>query len=166
MSLVPMLRIAAPALVLALVLGASPAWAQDPPPVVITGGLDLTNQDNFRGIRQNIDGVSIWPYVDFGFTPYRGDGGIKTVGVNLGTWNAFHNEIDDFTNRDGELTGNKWYESDLYGTVALGFGSTALGFIYTSYMSPANLFAHVKELAVKLSYDDSAQLGRGALKPY
>ena len=61
MSLVPMLRIAAPALVLALVLGASPAWAQDPPPVVITGGLDLTNQYNFRGIRQNIDGVSIWP---------------------------------------------------------------------------------------------------------
>ncbi len=112
MSLVPMLRIAAPALVLAFVLGASPAWAQDPPPVVVTGGLDLTNQYNFRGIRQNTDGVSIWPYVDFGFTPYRGDGSLKTVGVNLGTWNAFNSQIDDFTNLDGEITSNKWYESD------------------------------------------------------
>jgi hypothetical protein len=168
MSFVPMLRIAVPALVLALVLGATPARAQDPPPVVVTGGLDFVNQYNFRGIRQNIDGVSIWPYVDFGFTPYRGDGGLKTVGVNLGTWNAFHSEIneDEFTNRDGEPTGSKWYESDLYATLGLGFGTTALAFTYTSYTSPANLFAHVKELAVKLSYDDTAQLGRATLKPY
>jgi len=162
MSLIPMLRIAVRALVLALVLGVSPAWAQDPPPVVITGGLDLVNQYNFRGIRQNTEGVSIWPYIDFGFTPYRGDGGLKTVGVNLGTWNAFHSQI----NEDDFGTGNKWYESDLYATLAFGFGTTSLGFTYTSYTSPADLFAHVKELAVKLSYDDSGQLGRGSLKPY
>ena len=79
----------------------------------MTGGLDLVNQYNFRGIRQNTDGVSIWPYVDFGFTPYRGDGGLKTVGVNLGTWNAFHSQINDGRFR---ATGNKWYESDLYAT--------------------------------------------------
>jgi len=148
--------------VLGVVLTASPAWAQDPPVVVVTGGLDLVNQYNFRGIRQNTEGVSIWPYVDFGFTPYRGDGGLKTVGLNLGTWNAFHSQI----NEDDFGTGNKWYESDLYATLGLGFGTTALAFTYTSYMSPADLFAHVKELAVKLSFDDSAQLGRGALKPY
>jgi hypothetical protein len=152
--------------VLAVVLTASPAWAQDPPPVVVTGGLDLVNQYNFRGIRQNTDGVSIWPYVDFGFTPYRGDGGLKTVGVNVGSWNAFHSQIDDFTDLDGETTSNKWYESDFYATLGLGFGTPSLAFTYTSYTSPANLFAHVKELAVKLSVDDSAQLGRGALKPY
>ena len=148
--------------VLAVVLVASPVRAQDPPPVVITGGLDFTNQYNFRGIRQNTDGVSIWPYVDFGFTPYRADGGLKTVGVNLGTWNAFHSQI----NEHDFGTGNKWYESDLYATLGLGFGTTALAFTYTSYTSPADLFAHVKELAVKLSYDDSGQLGRGSLKPY
>jgi hypothetical protein len=35
---------------------AAPVWAQDPAPVVVvTGGLDLTNQYNFRGIRQNTD---------------------------------------------------------------------------------------------------------------
>ena len=64
-------------------------------------------------------------------------------------------------------TGNKWYESDLYATVGLGLRLDRRSrFTYTSYTSPADLFAHVKELAVKLSYDDSAQLGRGALKPY
>src|SRR5687767_10546343 len=147
--------------VLAVALSASPAWAQDPPPVVVTGGLDLTNQYNFRGIRQNTDGLSIWPYVDFGFTPYRGDGTVKTIGVNVGTWNAFNTQIDDFTNRDGETTSNKWYESDLYGTVAFGFGTTSLGVTYTSYTSPANLFAHVKELALKVSFDDTGFTGRG-----
>ena len=152
--------------VLAVVVTASPAWAQDPPPVVITGGLDLVNQYNFRGIRQNTEGVSIWPYIDFGFTPFMGDGGLKTVGVNVGTWNAFNTEIDGFTNRDGETTSNKWYESDLYATVSFGFGVPALAVTYTSYTSPANLFSHVKELAFKVSADDSAALGRAALKPY
>src|SRR5262245_2140282 len=57
--------------VLGLLITASPAAAQDPaPPVVVTGGLDFVNQYNFRGIRQNTEGVSIWPFVDFGFTPY------------------------------------------------------------------------------------------------
>jgi hypothetical protein len=159
-------RIAVAALALALAVGVSPAWAQDPPPVVVTGGLDMVNQYNFRGIRQNADGVSIWPYIDFGFTPYRGDGSLKTVGVNLGTWNAFNSEIDGFTNRDGETTGNKWYESDLYATVSFGLGTPTLAVTYTSYTSPANLFSHVKELAFKVSADDSAVLGRAALKPY
>ena len=99
MSLIRVVRFGFSAMVvLAVVLtAASPAWAQDPPPVVVTGGLDLVNQYNFRGIRQNTDGVSIWPYVDFGFTPFRGDGGLKSVGINLGTWNAFHSQIDDFS---------------------------------------------------------------------
>ena len=144
-------------------LQSSPAWAQDPAPVVVvTGGLDVTNQYNFRGIRQNTEGVSIWPYVDFGFTPFRGDGGLKSVGVNVGSWNAFHSQI----NEDDFGTDNKWYESDFYGTIGFGFSKGSLGVTYTSYTSPADLFAHVKELAVKLSFDDSAALGRGALKPY
>lgn len=146
--------------VLAVMLTASPAWAQDPPPVVVTGGLDLVNQYNFRGIRQNTDGVSIWPYVDFGFTPFRGDGGLKTVGINVGSWNAFHSQI----NEDDFGTGNKWYESDLYATVGFGFSQAALAFTYTSYTSPADLFAHVKELAVKLS--GPAAVGGVSLAPY
>src|SRR5688572_28435142 len=112
------------AMVLATVLTASPAWAQDPPPVVVvTGGLDVVNQYNFRGIRQNTEGVSIWPYVDFGFTLFRGDGCLKTVTVNVGSWNALHSQI----NEDDFGTDNKWYESDFYGTLGFGFSKASLG---------------------------------------
>jgi len=162
MSLSRAVRFGFPALVLAVVLQASPVSAQ----VAVTGGLDLVNQYNFRGIRQNTEGVSIWPYIDFGFTPFMGDGDLKTVGVNVGTWSAFNSQIDGFTNLDGETTSNKWYESDLYATVSFGFGAPALAVTYTSYTSPANLFTHVKELAFRVSLDDSAALGSAALKPY
>lgn len=151
------------AMVLGLGLTASPALAQDPPPVVVvTGGLDVVNQYNFRGIRQNSEGVSIWPYVDFGFTPFRGEGGLKTMTLNVGSWNAIHSQI----NEDDFGTGNKWYESDFYATLGFGFSKASLGVTYTSYTSPADLFTHVKELAVKVGVDDSAALGRAAMKPY
>ena len=140
---------------LALVaVGTSNAWAQVD--VAVTGGLDVTNQYNFRGIRQNASEVSIWPYLDLGIPAWSGDGGLKSVTVNLGTWNAFHTELPD----------NKWYESDLYATLGFGFSKAALSFNYTSYMSPADLFAHVKEFGIKLGVDDSSALGKGALKPY
>ena len=146
----------------------STAWAQGSPAVVVAGGVDFTNQYNFRGIRQNTEGMSIWPYVDAGIPLASGDGALKAVTLNLGTWNAFHTQIndDDFTNLDGEPTGNKWYESDLYATLGLGFGPSVLSFNYTSYTSPANLFNHVKEFGIKFAYDDSAPLGKAALKPY
>jgi hypothetical protein len=144
---------------------AAPAAAQDPK-VAVTGGVDFSNRYSFRGIRQNSGEVSIWPFVDVGVPVFSGDGGLKTVTINVGTWNAFHTEIDGFINRDGDATSNKWYESDLYGTLGLGFGTTTLGFTYTSYMSPANLWHNVQEIAVKLSYDDSGTLGAAAVKPY
>jgi hypothetical protein len=141
----------------------APAMAQDAPPTVtMSAGIDLVNQYNFRGIRQNSDGVSIWPFVDFGFTPFRGDGALKSIAINVGSWNASNSQI----NQADFGTGNKWYESDIYGTVGFGFSQSAVAFTYTSYTSPADLFTHVKELAVKLSYDDSAALGAAALKPY
>ena len=146
--------------------GASSAWAQGSPGVVVTGGVDFTNQYNFRGIRQNTEGMSIWPFVDVGIPLATGDGALKAVTLNLGTWNAFNTQIEDFTNLDGETTSNTWYESDLYATLGLGFGPTVLSFNYTSYTSPANLFNHVKEFGIKVAYDDSGALGGAALKPY
>lgn len=142
---------------LALVaLGASTAFAQSDPPVAFSGGLDVTNQYNFRGIRQNTSGVSIWPFIDMAIPAWDGDGALKAVTLNIGTWNALNSQ----------LSGNKGYETDIYGTVSLGFGATALSFNYTSYTSPGDYFAHVKELGVKVAFDDSGALGRGALKPY
>jgi len=140
---------------LALVaLSTSNAWAQTP--VAVSGGVDFTNQYNFRGIRQNSEGVSIWPFIDLGIPAWSGDGGLKAVTVNLGTWSALHSQ----------LSNNKAYETDLYATLGFGFSKGALAFTYTSYTSPGDYFAHVKELAVKASFDDSGALGKGALNPY
>jgi hypothetical protein len=137
-----------------LALGTANAWAQAP--VAVSGGVDFTNQYNFRGIRQNSGGTSIWPFIDLGFPAWSGDGALKSVSLNLGTWNAMHTK----------LSSSKAYETDLYATLGFGFGMGSLGFTYTSYTSPGDYFAHVKELAVKASFDDSAALGKGALKPY
>jgi hypothetical protein len=137
-------------------LAASTAAAQSEPQVAFTGGVDFTNQYNFRGIRQNTSGISIWPFLDMAIPAWSGDGALKAVTVNLGTWNALHSQLSD----------NKGYETDLYATLGLSFGAAALSFNYTSYTSPGDYFAHVKELGVKLAFDDSAALGRAALKPY
>jgi hypothetical protein len=133
----------------AALLIATPASAQ----VAVSGGLDVTNQYNFRGIRQNADGVSIWPFIDFGATTFSGDGALKTIGINVGSWKAFHTELDD----------NTWYESDIYGVLALGFSQASLGFTYTAYTSPADLFTTVHELAVKAAATNVPMLNPYAL---
>ena len=135
---------------------AAPAMAQDAPPTVtMSAGIDLVNQYMFRGIRQNGTGVATWPFFDLGIGAFEGEGGLKSVGINVGTWNSAHSKPSG------------WYESDVYATVGLGFGGgVGLATTYTSYTSPNDSFTHVKEVAVKLSVDDSPALGSAALKPY
>ena len=147
---------------------AAPAAAQDPQ-VAVTGGVDFTNRYMFRGIRQNGSGIAIWPFADVGIPVFSGDGGLKSVTVNVGTWNSFH------TDHFGDVVDDEptWYESDLYATLGFGFNKATLGFTYTAYMSPAEdigdipvYFGTVHELAIKVSVDDSEALGNAALKPY
>lgn len=142
-----------------LTLGAAPSLAQDAPsatPVVsVSGGIDFVNRYMFRGIRQNSEGMATWPYIDLGVAAFEGDGALKSVSFNVGTWNSAHS------------TDSTWYESDIYGTVGFGFGGgMTLGATYTSYTSPSDSFTHVKELSFKLAMDDSAHLGSAALNPY
>jgi hypothetical protein len=60
-----------------------------------------------------------------------------------------------------------WYESDFYATLSAGFGRGAgVGLTYTAYTSPNGMFTTVKELAIRFAVDDSAYLGRAAVKPY
>ncbi len=80
-----------------LILASTPAWAQDaaaadpnPGALTLTGSLDFLNQYMFRGIRQNSTGFAMWPAVDLGIAAYSGDGGLKSVGINFGTWNSLH----------------------------------------------------------------------------
>ena len=158
------------ACVLALGLSAavvSPARAQDsgdpnPGAVTLTAGFDFTNAYFFRGIPQDDTGVVMWPYGDLGFALFSGEGGLKSVSVNVGTWNSLHTGDAGSDGPTGEL----WYESDFYAPLGLGFKSTTFGVTYTAYTSPNGLFGTVKEISFKLAVDDSGLLGAAAVKPY
>jgi hypothetical protein len=148
---------------------AAPASAQeptDPNPgaITVTGGIDFLNTYMFRGIRQDDSGLITWPYADLGLSVYAGDGSVKSVGINLGTWNSLHTGP---TGSDNPTNGKLWYESDFYASLGLGLGGgVSVGTTYTAYTSPNSMFTTVKELAFKVAADDSAYLGRAALKPY
>ena len=143
---------------------AAPAMAQDTPPTVtVSAGIDLVNQYMFRGIRQNGTGVATWPFFDLGIGAFEGEGGLKSVGINFGTWNSLHTGD---TGQDGP-SGKLWYESDFYATLGFGFGGGAsFSTTYTAYTSPNNGFTTVKEIMFKLGVDDSSKLGKFAVKPY
>jgi hypothetical protein len=154
----------------ALILASTPGWAQDAPSadpnpgaLTITGSIDFLNQYMFRGIRQNSTGFATWPAVDLGFAAYSGDGGLKSVSVNFGTWNSLHSGDTGQDSPSGKL----WYESDFYASVGFGFGGgTSFSTTYTAYTSPNSGFTTVKEIMFKLALDDSGYLGKGAVKPY
>jgi hypothetical protein len=160
---------------LAVLAVSAPAFAQeakDPNPgaLTITGTVDFLNQYQFRGIRQNSTGIAVWPAVDLGIAAFSGQGGLKSVGVNFGTWNSLHTG-DTGADTDETLLGcacgKLWYESDFYATLGLGFGGgVSFSTTYTAYTSPNNGFSTVKEIAFKLGVDDSGKLGKGAVKPY
>jgi len=152
-----------------MVVISAPAFAQeaakDPNPgaMTVTGSLDFLNQYMFRGIRQNSSGIAVWPAIDLGLAAFSGEGGLKSVGINFGTWNSLHTGD---TGQDGP-SGKLWYESDFYAALGFGFGGgTSFTTTYTAYTSPNNGFTTVKEIMFKLAVDDSSKLGKGAVKPY
>jgi hypothetical protein len=158
-----------------MVVTSAPAFAQeakDPNPgaLTLTGSIDFLNQYMFRGIRQNSSGIATWPAMDLGISVYSGDGGLKSVGINFGTWNSLHTGDTGADSEESGLgcaCGKLWYESDFYTSLGLGFGGgTSFTTTYTAYTSPNNGFSTVKEIMFKLAVDDSGKLGKAAVKPY
>ena len=147
---------------------ASSARAQgsvDPNPgaITLTGGFDFANAYFFRGIPQDDTGVIMWPYGDLGFALFSGDGALKSIGGNVGTWNSLHTGSAGSDGPSGKL----WYESDFYAGASFGFAKgTTVGVTYTAYTSPNGLFGTVKEISFKVSVDDSGALESFAVKPY
>src|SRR3954470_379925 len=140
---------------------AGPAAAQSPDPnpgaITISGATDAANAYMFRGIRQEDENLILWPYVDLGIALHSGDGVLKSVGVNIGTWNSLHRGLSGSSGPSGKF----WYESDFYATFAVGLGGgVSLGTTYTAYTSPNGMFSTIKEIAVKASADAKG------LKPY
>jgi len=147
------------------VLAQASAPGPDPNPgnLSLTGGLDAVSTYMFRGIRQHATGMALWPTAEVDAAIYTGKGNLRSVGVNVGTWNSLHTGD---TGADGP-TGELWYESDFYATLALALGpSTTVNSSFTAITSPNSTFTTVKEIGFKVSIDDTSYLGRASLKPY
>jgi hypothetical protein len=135
-------------------LTAMPALAQDDPnPGALTfaGAIDVLPGVPyiFRGIIQESDPkVTAWPYADLGIALFSGEGGLTSVGVNIGVWNSLQTGSSGL---DGP-TERLHYEEDFYATLALGFtGGISLGTTFTAYSSPNGMFTTVEELSFKVS---------------
>ena len=162
------MRVAAALGAAAALVWAAPASAQSTDPntgaMTLTANFDFVNAYMFRGIPQDESGVIMWPSADLGIALFSGDGGLKSVGVNIGTWNSLHTGDAGLNNL---VNGKMWYESDFYASVGFALsGGTTVGVTYTAYTSPNGLFGTVKEIAFKLSVDDSGRLGAAAVRPY
>ena len=144
-----------------------PLWAQQAQAVngeriTVAGSIDFRNAYMFRGIRQDDTGVITWPAVEVALRLHSADHGLTNVRVHVGSWNSLHS---GWAGADGP-SGKRWYESDVYATLALGFGNAAtLDTTYTAYRSPNKMFTMVKEMSVRASVDRALR-GRVALKPY
>jgi hypothetical protein len=82
--------------------------------------------------------------------------------VRVGTFNSVHS---GWAGASGP-SGKRWYESDVYTTLSLGFAKTfALDTTYTAYHSPNKMFTNVKEIAFRASSERVA-LNGASLAPY
>lgn len=157
-------RVAVAALVLAgCFASATAAQSANQGRITLVGGMDFTNAYMFRGLLQDDTRVIMWPYAEAAAELYSGGDGVDSVTLHIGTWNSLHTGATGLQRQPGpEL----WYESDIYGTLAVGFADgIVIGGTYTIYTSPSNFFSTVQEISVKAAYDDTGTRGIG-LSPY
>ena len=82
------------------------------------GGFDFSNAYLFRGLLRDDTKVIMWPFAEAAAELHRADDGIQSVTLHVGTWNSLHTGETGLDGARQEL----WYESDVYGTLAVGFG--------------------------------------------
>jgi hypothetical protein len=131
--------------------------------VALSGSFDYTSAYLFRGLRQDDTGAIMWPSADAAIDLIDTNNLMKNMTLHIGTWNSLNSGV---TGSDGP-SGKLWYESDLYGTLALRFSSgLTVGSTFTAYTSPNNAFSSVKELSFKVGADDSGDRFGVMLRPY
>jgi hypothetical protein len=154
--------------VLVMLAAAAPVNAQqgsstEPGRVDAAASIDFVNQYVFRGVRQNSDGIAMWPAIGVGMTVLSGDGALKRVRVGGGFLSSLHTGDTGA----GGPTGRAWYESRVSGSVALHFaGAVSLETSYTAFTSPNEMFTTVKEVTVKGAIEGRRMPGGLALDPY
>jgi hypothetical protein len=118
------------------------------------GAIDFPTVYFFRGIRQEADPkFTTFLAGDLGVSLLAdGSGSVKTAGFNVGTWNAL---MTGSSGSDG-IRDDAFYESDLYASLTLGFGSVSVTPMFTAYTSPNDMFKTVKEISFKAAHASKA----------
>jgi hypothetical protein len=130
--------------------------------ITLVGGLDFANAYMFRGLRRDDTRVILWPYAEAAADLYNGGGGFQRATLHIGTWNSLHTGAAGLNSASGKM----WYQSDIYGTIGLGFEpGVSVAATYTAYTSPNSSFTTIKELSFKASLDEG-DVGGLALRPY
>ena len=117
----------------------------------------------FRGIRQNSTGLCPGRPSISGSRHIRAMAGLKSVGMNFGSWNSLHSGDTGSMVRPARCGRSRTSTRQSVSDSAEG---TSFSTTYTAYTSPNGGFTTVKEISFKLGIDDSGYLGKGALKPY
>jgi len=140
------------ALLFALMCGATAGSASaQTKRATFTGAIDFPTVYFFRGIRQEADPkFTTFVAGDLGISLLSdGTGGVKTAGINIGTWNAFMTGSSGSNGPEDSA----FYESDLYAGVTLGFqNGVSLTPMFTAYTSPNDMFTTVKEISFKVAH--------------
>jgi hypothetical protein len=131
--------------------------------VTVAGGIDLSNQYMFRGVRQNSTGVVAWPQLAVAVRLLSNKGPVERLAINFGFWNS----LNTGDTGSGGPTARAWYESRLSGGLDFHFSKgVSVATSYTTHMSPTDLFTTAKELGIKVAMDDRHWLHRAAVHPY
>ena len=158
------IRLVTCAAVMMLISTTAPAQQRDQPSderVSAAVNLDVRNAYLFRGVRQDDSGVVTWPSAEAGVRLRTADSGLTLARVSVGTWNSVHSGWAG----SGGPSGKRWFESDVYTTLSLGFSKAAtLNTSFTAYRSPNDMFTTVKELSVAAVAERA--LGGLELRPY
>jgi hypothetical protein len=142
---------------------AQTAAAPSPGAVSVGASFDALNHYVFRGVLQNATKVAMWPAIEIGIRPYRGDGALKSVGLTAEFWNSLHTGD---TGRDGPQ-GKLWYETRASVGIELQLGGgLSVTSAYQAFVSPSEMFDTVKEVSFAARFDDRDALGRAAVRPY
>jgi hypothetical protein len=130
--------------------------------ITLVGGLDFANAYMFRGLRRDDTRVILWPYAEAAADLHSSTDGLTRVTFHIGTWNSLHTGEAGLNSTSGKM----WYQSDIYGTIGIGFDpGISVAATYTAYTSPNNSFTTIKELSFKAALDEGDVAGM-ALQPY
>ena len=135
----------------AVLFAFSDSAAAQSKPVTFVGAVDFPTIYFFRGIRQETDPkFTTFLAGDLGISLLSdGSGGVSTVGINVGTWNAL---MTGSSGSDGPED-SAFYESDVYAGVTLGFqNGVSVTPMFTAYTSPNDMFTTVKEVSFKVAH--------------